>query len=70
MNTGEAEGGSKMLTEMSWGMQESGVGAVHWGARASVGNTGKAPSAATDKAGAQSRQGARPVQSGKKGGRR
>ena len=54
----------------SWGMQESGAGAVLRGARAGGGDTGKAPSPADDETGAQGRHEARPVQRGKNGGRR
>ena len=44
------------------------MGATHGDARAGRGDTGKAPSAAADEAGAWGRHGARPAQRGGKGG--
>ena len=58
-----------MRTTTLWGMQESDAGALHGEAWASVGDTGKSPSTAADKAGAWGRHGARLAQRGRQGGR-
>ena len=62
MTKGGAEGGREPWT--TWVTQDSGAGATHGDARAGGGNTGKAPSTATNEAGARGRHGARPEQRG------
>ena len=62
MTAGEPEGSGNTLTASPWGTQESGAGGLQGGERAGGNDTGKSPSAATNKEGAQSRHGARPGQ--------
>ena len=70
MTAGEPEGIGDILTASPWVMQENGAGRLQGGARAGGSDTGKAPSAVADKAGAQGPHGARPGQGEKYRGQR
>ena len=58
-----------MQTAMAWGAQDRGEGELHGDVMAVRGNTGKASSAAANKAGAWGRHGTRPANRGRSGGR-
>ena len=61
-SAGGTEWERETRTATAWGTQESGAGKLHGEARASGGNTGKSPSAASGEAGARGPHGARPAQ--------